>query len=674
MGLARRHLDDTLKSRKDQPTTRHGRSIMSTTGTNWDSARKTTNVSRPLSWIPPEIAWTSTPDLIGLKVAVDFQLIEFIASGRHESVLLPADVYKSVDERDLNAGWLHKRLEVVANAQALLRPPLEYSDDEIKTVILHLHGVFALPCSRECLVLISRESPSHSDGWLSEGLRKAAIDICEKYNSARDAYDADYAKWAATRPPPYADGLARLAGFLHASNAPAQPTIDHAWKMALCRRAVVVGSRRKVWSRQLERRSLSAIAQCGWAPSRDGFYEGILPIVIGRERGAVVMWEPYQGLPAYPEVRWCVQRRLPRALRKPRLTQPARDMNDGMVIRGIANEAANLVEVLQDAHHDFPLEDLGGPIHVDGRNRIENVRKQLIKTGFEAIAWFQPYHVWCEETWGIYFDAPKLDDLALSLLEDFREKSIRADRLVAPMAFGLVHAHELFHARVEAALSWMEINAGRPRHLRYKDNVYRKTFGHSECLEEALANWSSWQWYMSYQADFVGDANNLEQFDLVIKGALDMSPPGYRDWRVGHDDTAWKTLATQMATGSLRAPPRGMSLPLDSTLKGPLPYDFRADDIPVRFSGSGIIANCLLSHPATLNVPSLSEMKKALRHFDYRLVPSKGKGSHQKWIAPNLPFVTLPTRNPVSRKVFQTFLENVGIDKNEYIAHVRPML
>ena len=48
----------------------------------------------------------------------------------------------------------------------------------------------------------------------------------------------------------------------------------------------------------------------------------------------------------------------------------------------------------------------------DFRNRVDDVRKDAKGQGFEAIAWFQPYHVWTEETWGIYFDARKLDDLA----------------------------------------------------------------------------------------------------------------------------------------------------------------------------------------------------------------------------------------------------------------------
>ena len=58
----------------------------------------------------------------------------------------------------------------------------------------------------------------------------------------------------------------------------------------------------------------------------------------------------------------------------------------------------------------------------------------------------------------------------------------------ALLAFGMTYAHEMFHARVEAALSWAEINAQQPRHLRYKERVYQALRETPDWLEEALAN------------------------------------------------------------------------------------------------------------------------------------------------------------------------------------------
>ena len=121
-------------------------------------------------------------------------------------------------------------------------------------------------------------------------------------------------------------------------------------------------------------------------------------------------------------------------------------------------------------------------------------------------------------------------------------------------------------------------------------------------------------------------------------------------------------------------PRSGIGLPLDSIVKGPLPYDFRASDIPLRFVGKGVIADRLQSRPATFNVPSRREIEKALKHFKHAVDPSGGKGGHQKWTGPDQRAFILPTRDPVSPGVFKTFLHHVGIDKATYLQAVRPIL
>jgi len=105
-----------------------------------------------------------------------------------------------------------------------------------------------------------------------------------------------------------------------------------------------------------------------------------------------------------------------------------------------------------------------------------------------------------------------------------------------------------------------------------------------------------------------------------------------------------------------------------------LPYDFQHADIPLRFVGPGVIADRLLSHPATFNVPPRRELERALKHFRHSLDVSGGKGGHQKWTGPDQRAFILPTRDPVSPGVFKTFLHHVGIDKATYVRQVRPNL
>ena len=280
--------------------------------------------SRPQSWIPSEIHWTKTSGLVGLRVSIDFDLLEFIANGSREIVLLPEDVCSNLEDLELYAGCLNRQLLIAANAQTLLRPSIEYSDEEIRTVMLHLHGVFVLPCLGKCLVLIGREPLHSSGGWLSERLKDKAVEICAEYNATRVAHEKDQTERLAELPPQLRDDVERLSGYGGDFGVPPRPEVSRSWMMSLCPKAVAIASRREDWSRQLENLALSAIAQSGWPPSRDGQYEGILPLMTGRDKCAIVVWEPYWGLPAYPEVRWCVQRMLPRALHKPRATRSER--------------------------------------------------------------------------------------------------------------------------------------------------------------------------------------------------------------------------------------------------------------------------------------------------------------------------------------------------------------
>jgi hypothetical protein len=247
----------------------------------------------------------------------------------------------------------------------------------------------------------------------------------------------------------------------------------------------------------------------------------------------------------------------------------------------------------------------------------------------------------------------------------------------AYLAFGLVYAHELFHARVEAAASWLEINALQPKYLRYQRRVYDALRETPDWLEEALANWSAWEWFKSdaVQAIMKTQTTNGRGLDWVVESSLDLSPPGYQEWRLGEERLTWNLFATQFSTGRpQRASSLGVGLPIGTIVTGPLPYDFQPTDIPLRFLGEGLIASLLQSHAATFNVPSRRELEKALKFLGHDLDVSGGKGGHQKWTGRDRRAFILPTRDPVSPGVFKTFLHHVGIDKATYVRQVRPNL
>jgi hypothetical protein len=632
-------------------------------------------ISSLQSWIPPSFAWTTAPDVFCIDVPVgDPDVVEFISTGVCE-----IDFLGTKKTARLMAPLCRQLIEAVW-APAKLKP----TGSRIKAgtkVVAHCHGVFLLPDGKNLCVAAGRSKPVAPDAWISAGLKAdadalllehkskvaefdQAIDRKKKYNEDLYARNSDmknfewYANWLlameshSQRPVLTAERL--LPSMPRAAKFP-QPTSGDTGKLA--------------------RAAIAAVAGSGWPPSRDGVYAGILPGAAGCRAQGLVSWVPHTGLPSYPEVRWAVQRRLPTALRKPRSEQMGKPkfdtgsqpVEDSVQVQGFDPTSDDLKEALDDLRLD----------QSDFRNRVDDVRKDVKGQGFEAIAWFQPYHVWTEETWGIYFDARKLDDLALSFLDDFKSHRVQGSHsLAALLAFGLTYAHELFHARVEAALSWMEVNAQQPRYLRYKDRVYQALRETPDWLEEALANWSAWEWFKApgIQSLISRMASNVEGLDRVLEASLDLAPPGYQEWRLGHQPSTWRTFANQLSTGNPKINATGIGLPLESALTGPLPYDFQPADIPLRFVGPGVIADRLLSHPATFNVPSRRELERALKHFRHSLDASGGKGGHQKWTGPDQRAFILPTRDPVSPGVFKTFLHHVGIDKATYVRQVRPNL
>lgn len=636
-------------------------------------------LNRLPSWIPPSFAWTTATDVFAIKVPIDDPgLVAFVASGEHWVTLHRTKKQAQLTALLLDTHGFTGQMELAAWTA------LRHSEDwkkQFASAKLHCHGVFCIGGGSELLVLVAVAPPARPGHWLSETVGIKARELLAEHQAKLVEFEAhiESKKQENERIFGSSEEMAKAKSLgetlLAVESFHQRPVLTPGLLLPHLSSAETFSTPRSLNPQRVERDAIAAISESKWPASREGTYVGLLSIPLGSERISMVTWAPYAGPPAYPEVRWAVQRRLPNALLKPRLHRPSRPeigsgakpQDETLVVLGADADGTDPVGALDD----LQLDD------TDFQRRVEEVRDEVKTQGFEAIAWFQPYHSWTEETWGIYFDAHKLDALALSFLDDLRTQRVGASQTIAAqLAFGLTYAHELFHARVEAALSWMEINALQPRHLRYARRVYGALRETPEWLEEALANWSAWEWFRSEagKAVFAGSVTSLDGLQRVVDAALDLSPPGYREWRIGHLPATWRTFATQLSTGNPNLPSVGIGLPLESTLKGPLPYDFRPADIPLRFVGRGVIADRLQSQPATFNVPTRREIEKALKHYAHSLDASGGKGGHQKWTGPDQRAFILPTRDPVSTGVFKTFLHHLGIDKATYVREVRPNL
>lgn len=407
-------------------------------------------------------------------------------------------------------------------------------------------------------------------------------------------------------------------------------------------------------------------------PPREGWYQAAVATANPKRLTALITWLPHRGLPPYPEVRAAAERRLPRAFLKPRHSGAEPPDIDGALLGSGAGDVSAV---------PFDPSDLSGLDEDDfgfgfdfPRDVAQATKGRLREHGFEAIGWYQPHHAYSEDSWGIYLDARKLDELACSIAEDLRANGLYRGRnaLAAKLALMLVYRHELFHAKVEAALTWLELQALQPKFLPYQAKVYSALNGTDGHLEEALANWAAWVWISldSVVQQLAGQrtADELQAVERTVKAHLDLSPPGYRRWAEGRQTETWRVLATQMAQGRPQLTSPGIGLPIEPMLRDSPPFDFsERQDVPCRFFGQGRIAARVLSAPANLNVPRWQELRRVLqRHFGYELIRGEGKGSHEKFRHPDGRMFPLPRRDPISLTVFKSFLSHFGLTKSDY--------
>jgi hypothetical protein len=643
--------------------------------------RDTNRLKQMQSWITPSFAWMIEPDIFLVEASVsDPDIVEFISTGvldvtpTHAQMRLALATVRLCNVE----GSLRRHLGTAVWKPAKLRPPTVSLGTRVHA---HCHGVFVLPGGTKLCVAVCWNRALSPAAWIAPALKDEADKLFLAYQAEVTQFEEsedfadqnhkyfldrlrenenyrDVPDWSFRAPRHWSRPILTVERLLH--------LLPCAAKFRLPANAD---------TDRTARAAIAAITESGWPTSRDGFYAGLIPKAAGAKSEGLVSWSPHTGLPSYPEVRWAVQKGLPGSLRKPRgtLIAPPRPVEGTL-------SPMDATEVDGSGLNPIDLKDALDELHLDDKDylkRLNDVRADTKAEGFEAIAWFQAFHAWTEEAWGIYFDSRKLDDLALSYLDDFKSLRVQgSSNLAGFLAFGLTYAHEMFHAHVEAALSMQELTAKSPRYLRYNETVYQALRETPGWLEEALANWSAWNWFkaLDTQAVIADMSSNIEGVARVVEASLDLSPPGYQDWRLGHELGTWRTFANQLATGKTTIGRSGISLPLEGWLNGDPLYEFLPSDIPLRFVGPGAIADRLQSQPGTFGVPARRELERALKHFQHRLDASGGKGGHQKWTGPDQRAFILPTCDPVSRGVFNSFLHHVGINKHTYVREVRPNL
>lgn len=421
------------------------------------------------------------------------------------------------------------------------------------------------------------------------------------------------------------------------------------------------------------------LATTGKRLARDNAYSvlGVADTKDGPANRLLVCWEPHGEKTPYPHLRKAVEHCIPSSLGEPRHKvshPPALQLptSNEQVTSGFAPwEPSGVAAPRAELRIRVP-EELARD-----RDEVSRRTKELIaQHGVEAVGWYSPWHRYEEDVWGVYLHAEQLEQLCFTAWLDAGRYENVPYELAAALVVRKVYDHEMFHARMEVAATFAEMTAGAPKLLQYQDAVYRKHYGTSDCLEEALANYSAHrklEGYLPYLCKAY-DRGAVYAVRNAIRDLMDLAPAGYRDWRLGDQAATWATLATQLCTGAPEGSPAGGALPIESLLNDSLPVDFLPEDVPVYVYGTSATMSALMGQPACFGVPSRRELCRALKHQGYEVLPGRGKGSHELWAHPDQRAFPVPQTDPVSRTVFGAFLDQCGLTKAEYLRVVRPEL
>ena len=410
--------------------------------------------------------------------------------------------------------------------------------------------------------------------------------------------------------------------------------------------------------------------------SRNNTY-AVLPINTTQEKNhidaVVVTWEPHGDKTPYLHMRGSVECLLPSAV------SPARSSSQSPP--HFPNLKSEQVQSgwpppnPDDLADDFEIR----PPEDSYRNRdelAERSKTQIKKTGMEALGWYQPWHRYSEDSWGIYLHTNNLDDFSMMIRNEAAGKAeehyrYRRDNVFIPLelaallAYTNVYYHELFHARFEACATAIELTSNKACYIKYFKDVYQKHFCKNTCYEELLANFFTHKKTHEYVNSLPSKFDSAAGFILqALETAMDMSPPGYRDWRNGEELLIQRQLITSLRDSSFNDNPEPPAL--ESLLNAAMPVDFETEDIPIYLYGNGWTSKVFDSMPACLNTVSRKELRCALKHFDYQEERGRGKGSHELWKKQQILF-PLPYRDPVSGTVFRSFLNQNNLSKHEYL-------
>jgi hypothetical protein len=469
--------------------------------------------SRDRTWISPQLRWIAEPTVFACKISEESTgLVEALETG---TVTVPVLSRRQASASAALASFVGEDLSAACLKQASLKKDQRPGSE----ALYHVHGVFR-ESKNDLILLLSEIRPTDAPSPNYQAIVLNAATLMRGYQQKltenRNAEEKRRSEIENNPkcPEESKEIMLRAVDWFGITNVPKRPTfsdlnIDLEDVLFIYPLPKSETTRRETVVRM--------VAECGRSLSRNGLYDCIELGADGKRTCAIVRWiERGTSTPAL-EIKCALEKRLKRAFARPRsydCQPPQPDPVDATTLI----TRFELPDVIEDLSREHLSDFLPRP--------LSQAKDNFREGGFEAIAWYQPFHRYEDGAWGIYYNSDKLDLFAAGLAQDLR--STRAHDLAAQLALRLTAAHELFHARVEFAAAWLELSFGRPRYLRYNEHVYTKLRSTPDWLEEALANWTAHDWLRMNISDLqsLGLVTNPDHVFATIQDWLDFHHRG----------------------------------------------------------------------------------------------------------------------------------------------------
>lgn len=330
---------------------------------------------------------------------------------------------------------------------------------------------------------------------------------------------------------------------------------------------------------------------------------------------------------------------------------------------------------------DFPLSDdprlrewwdgIKRIIDSEEAKIAEKAKKRHLGQGPAApephCAWYCPIHYF-GSSWGIYIR----EDCILSIAKDIAcevdwgkvklsHHMIQAELLRC--AFYVFFLHEQFHHKVESLGFRLLVSTATDRYRPYKSKVYRPSYLSKDCLEESLANADSYK--RLSEPRFTKRISSPIRTGLreFMRTSFKMQPPGYKQALDYLSPAKFQAglykLQSQMLDGALVPSTPLTDWALATNMIKSL-MNIEDDIFVVLPIGARPIFNPTALDPG-ITTSSRNLVSALQKHFGYKVIPGRGKGSHIWLEKSGLPPITVPANRPtLSPKVIKDALQAIG--------------